>query len=191
MPPLLPNLPDGENYGVLAEFGSPRELMHACEKVRDAGFTRWDAHSPFPIHGLPGAMGLSPSKLPWLVLIMGLGGAIGAMTLQWWTSAVDYPLIISGKPYFSWQAFVPITFELGVLGGAVAAVFGMFAFNQLPTLYHPLFGSKRFERVTDDRFFISIEAWDPKFDIEKTREFLTGLGATGVDLIPNRQEAAS
>ncbi len=191
MPPLVPSLPEGENFGVLAEFESPRDLMQACEKVRDAGFTRWDAHSPFAIHGLPRAMGLRPSRLPWLVLVMGLGGAIGAMGLQWWTSAVSYPLVISGKPLFSWQAFVPITFELGVLGGAFGAVFGMFALNQLPTLFHPLFGSKRFERVTDDGFFISIEAWDPKFDVKSTREFLTGLGATHVELIPNHQEAAS
>jgi len=180
---LKHSLPEGKYYGMLAEFPAPRELVHACEHVRDAGYKRWDAHSPFPIHGMPRAMGLKSSFLPWIVLVFGLGGATSAMLLQWWTSSVSYPLVISGKPFFSWQAFVPITFELGVLGGAVAAVVGMLALNQLPMLFHPLFGSKRFEQVTDDGFFISIESWDPKFDLEATRDLLERLGATHVELI--------
>ena len=184
MPLLMPGLPDkGEHFGILAEFASPRDLYHACEKVREAGFTRWDAHSPFHVHGLPRAMGLKRSKLPFVALAFGLGGAAGAMLLQWWTSSVDYPLVISGKPYFSWQAYVPITFELGVLGAAFAAVLGMLAFNQLPTLFHPLFHSKRFQRVTDDGFFISIESWDPKFDPEKNSEFLKSIGSTHVEVV--------
>jgi hypothetical protein len=185
---LTYNLPDVEDYGLLAEFESPRELYRACQRVRDAGYTRWDAHSPFPVHGLPRAMGLKSSKLPWVVLVCGLGGAAGAMALQWWTSAVDYPLVISGKPYFSWQAFVPITFEIGVLGGAIAAVVGMLAFNRLPALFHPLFGSTRFERVTDDRFFIAIESWDPKYDAKETASFLERIGAAHVETIARHQE---
>ncbi len=183
MPLLIPELPTSETFGVLAEFATPRDLLHACGKVRDAGYTRWDSHSPFPVHGLERAMGLKRSKLPWIVLVMGLGGAAGGMALQWWTSTIAYPLVISGKPYFSWQAYVPITFELGVLGGAVAAVVGMLALNQLPMLFHPLFGSERFERVTDDRFFISIESWDPKFDFTATQKFLEGIGGTHVEVI--------
>ena len=183
MPLLMPELPKSAHFGVMAEFPSPRDLYHACEKVRDAGYTRWDAHSPFPVHGLERVMGLRRSKLPWIVLVCGLGAAAGGMLLQWWTSTVAYPLVISGKPFFSWQAYVPITFELGVLGGAVAAVVGMLTLNRLPMLFHPLFGSERFERVTDDRFFISIESWDTKFDLENTREFLTGIGATHVEVV--------
>ena len=151
---LKPNLPPGDRFGLVAEFASPAELYHACEKVRDAGYTRWDAHAPFPIHGIERAMGLKASKLPWIVLVLALGGAAAGMGLQGWVATIAYPLVISGKPFFSWPAFVPVTFELGVLGGAVGAVFGMFALNQLPTLYHPLFSSARFERASDDGFFI-------------------------------------
>jgi len=186
---LLTSLPEGsEHFGVLAEFSSPGELLHAAEQVRDAGYTRWDAHSPFPVHGTAPAMGLRASRLPWIVLGCGLAGSAGAMLLQWWTSTVNYPLVISGKPYFSWQAYVPITFELGVLGGALAAVVGMLALNRLPMLHHPLFGSERFERVTDDGFFISIESWDPKFDAKKTSDLLNRLGASHVELIPRKQQ---
>jgi len=178
---LKPNLPPGDSFGLVAEFRTPAELYHACEAVRDAGYTRWDAHAPFPVHGLERAMGLKPSKLPWIVLVMALGGAAAGMALQGWVATIAYPLVISGKPFFSWPAFVPVTFELGVLGGALGAVFGMFALNQLPTLYHPLFGSARFERASDDGFFISIESWDPQFDSAKTAELLRGLGATHVE----------
>lgn len=173
----------GPLYGVLAEFATAPAIYHACEKVRDAGFTRWDAHTPFPVHGLEKAMGLKPSILPWIVLVTGLSGAAGGMLLQWWTSAIDYPLVISGKPFFSWQAFVPVTFELGVLFGALGAVMGMFFLNRLPQYYHSLFRSRRFERVTDDRFFVSIEAADPKFDARKTAQFLQDIGATHVELV--------
>ncbi len=107
------------------------------------------------------------------------------MLLQWWISAVAYPLVISGKPFFSWPAFIPVTFEVGVLGGALGAVFGMLGLNQLPTLYHPLFNSKQFERFSDDGFFISIESWDPKFDARQTGEFLEQIGALEIELVDN------
>ena len=183
MPPLIPKFPPGKHYGLLAEFAGVKPLYRACERVRDEGFTRWDAHTPFPVHGLDGAMGLKPTKLPFVVLIMGLSGAAGGMLLQWWVSTQAYALVISGKPLFSWPAFVPVTFELGVLFGALGALFGMLAFNQLPTLWHPLFHSDRFAKVTDDGFFISIESWDPKFDADRTGEFLRKIGATHVELI--------
>ena len=180
---LMPQLPDGPHFGVLAEFPSPAALYHACERVRDAGYTRWDAHSPFPVHGLERAMGLRRSRLPWIILIAGLTGAVLGFGLQWWVHASAYPLVISGKPYFAWPAFIPITFELGVLFGALGAVVGMLAMNRLPMHYHPLFHSKVFERVTDDAFFISIESWDPKVDAAGTRSLLEGLGARSVELV--------
>jgi hypothetical protein len=180
---LRPSLPPGEVFGALAEFATPAELYHACEGVRDAGYTRWDAHAPFPVHGLERAMGLKASRLPWVVLVMALGGAAAGMGLQGWVSTMAYPLVISGKPFFSWPAFIPITFELSVLGGALGAVFGMFGMNQLPTLHHPLFASKRFERASDDGFFLSIESWDPKFDRDRTVDLLRRLGAQEVELV--------
>ena len=183
MPPLLPKLPSGPHYGLLAEFATPGDLFHACERVRDAGFTRWDAHSPFPVHGLERAMGLRRSPLPWVVLGMGLTGAALAVLLQWWVHASAYPLVISGKPFFAWPAMVPITFEVAVLFGALGAVFGMLGLNKLPMLHHPLFKSSAFERVTDDAFFISIESWDPRFDPSATRTLLESLGARSVELV--------
>jgi hypothetical protein len=182
-PPLMPQLPNGPYYGVLAEFATPSELYHACERVRDAGFTRWDAHTPFPVHGLDRAMGLRRSPLPWIVLAMGLLGAGLGFVLQWWVHASAYPLVISGKPFFAWPAFIPITFELGILFAALGAVFGMFGLNRLPMHHHPLFTSKAFERAADDAFFISIESWDPKFDSSGTGKLLESLGARRVELV--------
>jgi len=169
-------------FGVLAEFGSAQDLSRACESVRDAGFTRWDAHSPFPVHGLERAMGLRRSRVPVVVGVMALIGGAGAMLLQWWVSAVEYPLVIAGKPLFSWQAYIPITFEVAVLFGALGAVLGMLHFNRLPRWHHPLFRSPRFARATDDGFFLTIEAADPKFAAEKTPEWLRELGATHVEV---------
>lgn len=171
-------------YGVLAEFDTAKDILHAAEKVRDAGYVRWDVHTPFPVHGMDGAMGLRRSMLPWMVFVMGLAGAGGGLLLQWWTSAVDYPLVISGKPLFSWQAFVPIIFEMMVLFAALGCLFGMLHLNRLPTYYHSLFRSERFERATDDKFFVSIEAADPKFDARRTVQFLQNLdGAQHVELV--------
>jgi hypothetical protein len=168
-------------FGLLAEYDSAASLYAACEKVRDAGYAAWDAYSPFPVHGLERAMGLRPSLVPWIVCVMGFTGASLGFLLQWWTSAVDYPLIISAKPFNSYQAFVPVTFESGILIGAFGAVFGMFGLNRLPQLYHSLFNVKRFERVTDDKFFIAIETRDPRFDPEKTRALLESTGAVVVE----------
>ena len=181
---MTPSLPEGTPcFGVLAQFRDPQALTRACQAVRDAGFTKWDAHSPFPVHGLEGAMGLKRSILPLIIFVAAMLGAVGALALQGWTSAVDYPLVISGKPLFSLQAFVPIIFELAVLCGALAAVFGMLGLNQLPALYHPLFASRAFEKASDDGFFISIEAWDPKFDVDRNATFLRELGATHVEVV--------
>ena len=181
--PMVPRLPKGPYYGILAEFATPAELYHACERVRDAGFTRWDAHSPFPVHGLSRAMGLRRSTLPWIVLVMALTGAALGFVLQWWVHTSAYPLVISGKPFFTWPAFIPITFEVAVLFGALGAVFGMFGLNRLPMHHHPLFQSKVFERASDDAFFISIESWDPRFDPSATATLLKSLGARSVELL--------
>lgn len=180
---LVNRLPEGPSYGLLAEFATAADLYRACERVRDAGFTRWDAHTPFPVHGLSKAMGLRPSPLPWIVLVMGLAGAAAGFLLQWWVHVEAYPLVISGKPYNAWPAFIPITFEVAILFAALGAVFGMFALNRLPMHHHPLFKSKVFERVTDDAFFISIESWDPRFDPAATQALLESLGARGVELL--------
>jgi hypothetical protein len=170
-------------FGLLAEFATAADLVRACERVRDAGFARWDAHSPVPVHGLDRAMGLKRSWVPWAVLVGALAGAAGGMLLQWWTSVVDYPLITSGKPLFSYPAFVPITFELAVLGGVVGGLLAMFHANRLPRLHHPLFASARFERASDDRFFISIEASDPKFEATRTQALLESLDPVAVELV--------
>lgn len=174
---------DIELFGVLAEFDGPASIFHACEQVRDAGYQRWDSYTPFPVHNLERAMGLPPSKLPWLVFFMGMLGASSAMTLQWWVSAVDYPIVYAAKPFFSWQAFIPVSFELGVLFAALTCLFGMLHANRLPQYYHPLFNSERFERATDDKFFIAIEAADEKFHPQRTVALLERLGATHIEMV--------
>lgn len=184
MRPLLRWLkPLPECYGVLAEFSGPGPLLNACRTVRDAGYVRWDAHAPYQVHGLPRAMGLKHSTVPWFTLIAGLAAAGFAFALQAWTHSEGYALIISGKPLFVWPTYVPITFEVGVLGATAAAVLSMLGLSRLPMLHHPLFDSKRFEKAGDDRFFVSIESSDPEFDRLRTVELLFRLGAVHVELI--------
>ncbi len=170
-------------YGALAEFENPAQLYHACEKVRDEGFKSWDAHTPYPVHGLEKAMGLGRSWVPYLVFVAGITGALAGFGLQTWVATIAQPSVISAKPMLSWQAFVPVTFELGILFGSLGALVGMLALNKLPQLYHSLFHSERFERFSDDRFFISIEAKDPKFEADGTVAFLEGLGSSHVELV--------
>lgn len=179
----MPDSSDTTVYGVLAEFADPGELMHAAEKVRDAGFSQWDVHSPFPVHGMDKAMGLKPSGLGGIAFIVAVGGGLAALGFQCWVHMVDYPLSIAGKPLMSIPAFIPITFEVTILSAAFATVFGMFALNKLPRLHHPLFYSDRFAKATDDAFFISIEAKDDKFDPQKTVAFLKSIGGTNVELL--------
>jgi hypothetical protein len=170
-------------WGLLAEFDSAETLVHAAEGVRDAGYTKWDVHTPFPVHGLDDAMGVRTTILPWLVVLAGAGGAGGALLLQWWTNAFDYPLVISGKPFFSLPANIPVTFELTILCAAVMAFVGMLALNRLPELYHPVFTNRRFRRVTTDRFFIVIEAADPRFDEADAKGLLNSLGGSDIEEI--------
>jgi hypothetical protein len=168
-------------FGLLAEFETPHSLVDAAEKVRDHGFTKWDAHTPFPIHGMDGAMGIKGTKLPFLVLGGGLTGLTLATAMQWWTNGVDYPFIISGKPLFGLPAAFPVMFELTILLAAFATFFGMWGLNKLPRWHNPLFNNDRFRRATQDKFFIVIEAADPKFNPESTRELLESLGSTAVE----------
>ena len=174
---------NGELYGLLTEFESPSLLMEAVEKVRDEGFQKWDVHTPFPVHGMDDAMGIKGTQLPFIVLAGGLTGLGLATLMQWWMNAVDYPFIISGKPLFGLPANIPIMFELTVLLSAFATFFGMWGLNGMPRLYHPLFNNERFRRATQDRYFIVVEAQDPKFQVEKTREFLASLGGAVVEAV--------
>lgn len=167
----------------LAEFTTPGQAMRAAEKVRDAGYKRWDVHTPFPVHGMDRAMGMSDSKLGWIVLACGLTGCSAAFLLMWWTNGIDYPLVIGGKPGYSFPSMVPVMFELTILLSAFGAVFGMLGLNQLPRHHHPVFYSDRFDKATDDRFFISVEAADEKFDLEDTRALLESLAPSHLELI--------
>lgn len=171
------------HYGLLAEFGDPGQLLEAARAVRNKGYRRFDVHSPFPIHGMDDAMRLGYPLLPWLVFFGGLTGGLGGLALQCWVSAVDYPLVIDGKPFLSIPAFMPIVFELTVLLAALSAVFGMIFFNLLPMLYHPLFKVERFSHATQDAFFLSIQARDKRFDIEATRQLLQSLGGQNITLV--------
>ena len=182
-PPMEDN-----TYGIVAEFASPYELLEAVKAVRNAGFSKIDTHTPFPIHGMDKAMGLPNSKLPWLVLCGGLMGTASAILLQWWMNGYDYPFHIGGKPLVSYQSYVPIGFELTVLFSAFTAVFGMLAMNFLPQPYHPLFTHPRFGRFSDDGFFLSIEARDPSFSESKAREVLKTAGGTEITLIRDTSE---
>jgi hypothetical protein len=158
--------------GLLAQYDTPGAAMNAAERVRDAGYTNWDVHTPFPVHGMDGAMGLKPTPVGFISLAGGMTGGTLALLMQWWMNGYDYPLNIGGKPAFAIQTSIPVTFELTILLTAFFTLFGMLGLNRLPTLYHWVFNSRKFERVTDDRFFISIDAEDPKFNRERTRALL-------------------
>lgn len=179
-------------YGLIAEFESPGEVLKAAEEVRKAGYRWWDCCTPFPVHGLDGAMGIKPTILPIMVFFAGMTGTIAAFILQAFTNAsslsiwalvwvTGYPYLISGKPMISMPAFIPVMFEVTILFSALTTVFGMFTMNGLPRLHHPLFNSDRFRKVTDDRFFVVIEARDPKYFRSRTEAFLESLGATAVE----------
>lgn len=174
-------------YGYLVEFETPLAVMQAAEAVRDEGFTKWDTFTPYPVHGLDGAMGIQRTHLPWVVLCAGLTGTTVAFLMQYWMNAIDYPFVVSGKPFMSLPAFVPIMFEMTVLFAALSALGGMLAFNGLPRLSHPLFASERFARATDDRFFICIEADDPKVDGLDIQAFLAGLGGSAIETIDDEE----
>ena len=170
-------------WGLMAEFSTVDEIMQAAEAVRDAGYEKWDCHTPFPVHGLNGAMGLKETKLPLFVFGAGFTGALAGLAMQYWMNAVDYPIVISGKPLFPLPANIPVIFELTILFAALTAFGGMIALNRLPRHSNPLFTSERFRRVTDDRFFVVIEADDPKFDESAATRLLESLGGLGIERV--------
>jgi len=170
-------------HGIMAEYATPADLYHASEMVRDGGYSRWDAFTPFPIHGLDEAMGVGRTILPVMVAAGGFTGVGLGYLMQWWMSAVDYELVVQGKPPGAWQAFVPITFEMGILFAAFTTIIGMLALNGLPRWHHPLLKKDRFLSSSDDRFFICVEAQDPAFDPDRTRALLEGAGATSIELV--------
>ena len=162
-------------YGLMAEFDDPSAVVAAAERTYEAGYRRIDAFSPYPIEALSEAIGVHRTKMPLIVLIGGIIGFLGGYLLQYYVHVIDYPLNVGGKPLHSWPAFIPITFETTVLGAAIGAVFGMLALNGLPEPYHPVFNTPNFALATRDRFFLLIEATDPKFDREATAHFLRSL----------------
>ena len=170
-------------HGLLAEYATTEELLHAARRVKDAGYTRWDTFSPFPVHGIDPAMGIKRTVLPWIVLAAGLTGGSLALFFQWWTSSVDYRWIVSGKPFWSIPANIPITFEVTVLFASLACFASMMVLNKLPMPSHPLDRYKRFARVTDDRFFVLIQAADPKFDRRETGKLLEATSPSAVEAV--------
>ena len=169
--------------GLLAEYETVDEIFAVAKAVRNAGYLRWDVHSPFPVHGLDMVMGVRPTRLPWIVLMGGLFGCFGGLWLQWFCNAYDYPIFISGKPLWSLPANIPVIFECTVLCAAITAVVAMLGLNRLPMLYNPVFKSERFRRVTDDRFFVVIDASDREFDEVRTAELLKEWGAAAVERV--------
>ena len=172
---------DGELHGVLAEFDTPGELVEAARRVRDAGFTEFDCYSPFPVHGIDPAMGIKRTILPLVIFGGGFAGAIGGVLLQWYANAYAWEWNISGKPIWSIPANIPVAYECAILLSAITAFFGMWAFNKLPQVWHPMFRKDRFARVTDDGFFLGIEARDRRFDAEKTTQLLQDAGAIAIE----------
>ncbi len=177
--------PEAPVFAIAAEFDSARDLYHAAEKVRDAGYKRWDVYSPFPIHGMDHAMGMKRSYLAQIVFIGGLTGFLTAVSLEFIPSSFLYPLVVAGKPVnlMTVPAFFPIMFELTILCSAFTAVFGMLILNGLPRWNHPLFNWERFKKVTDDKFYVAIEARDPIFSDRETREFLESIGGKNLAIV--------
>jgi hypothetical protein len=172
-------------FGVIAQFDDPGSLIGAVRSVREAGYTRIDAYTPYPVHGLDDELGVRGTKLPMIVLIAGIVGAFTGFGMQYFAMAVHLPLNIGGKPLNSWPAFIPITFEVTILFAALAAVIGMLALNRLPQPYHPVFHAKNFERASEDQFFLCIESDDPRFDQIEARNLLASTGAVEVSDVPH------
>lgn len=170
-------------YGLMAEFDDPSALVAAAQQAHAEGYRRMDAYSPFPIEELHDALGMGMSTLPLIVLIGGVIGCLGGYALQYWVAAIAYPVNIGGRPLHSWPAFIPVTFECTILSAALFAVLGMLALNGLPMPYHPVFNVERFALASRNRFFLCIEATDVRFDLEKTRAFLEGLGPREVSTV--------
>ena len=162
-------------YALSAEFSGKEEIVAAARRAHTAGYRKVEAYSPFPIEEMPEALGRSRTAVPLITLFGGMIWGLGGYFMQWYAMAIDYPLNIGGRPYHSWPAYIPITFEMTILGAALSAVISMMALNKLPEPHHPVFNAPNFDRASQDRFFLFIEAADPKFDLTQTRAFLAGL----------------
>lgn len=171
------------SYGLLAEFDTPAETLHAAEKVRDAGFSRWDVFTPFPVHGMDEAMGMKNSKVGWFAFIGGVTGYATGMIMIWWMNAHDYPIIVGGKPMFSPFSAFPPSYELTILFGSFGAILGMLGLNKLPRLHHPLLKNRRFAGATHDKFYIVVETADPKYSESETRQLLAAAGSRHIEVV--------
>jgi Protein of unknown function (DUF3341) len=167
-------------YGVMAQFDSPSTLVAAAKETYAAGYRRINGYSPFPIEELSEAIGFTRTSLPLIVLLGGIIGGVGGFFMQYWMEVIDYPINVGGKPFNSWPAFIPITFECTVLVAAFAAVLGMLALNKLPQPYHPVFNAPNFALATRDSFFLVIESKDAKFDHDEVVKFLKSMEARDV-----------
>ncbi len=172
-------------YGLIAEFDTPTEIVVAARKAYAEGYRRMDAYSPFPVEGLSEAVGFPKDNVALVCLIGGILGLATAYVLQYWINAQSYPLNIGGRPFHSWPAFIVVTFEMTVLFGGLSAALGMLAMNGLPMPYHPVFNVPTFNFASRDKFFLCIEAADPRFDRQRTFEFLASLGARTITEVPH------
>jgi len=170
-------------YAVIAEFDTPGDTIRAAEKVRDAGFRRWDVHTPFAVHGMDAAMGLKNSKVGWFSFCGGAIGLATGMSMIWFMNGFDYQIVVGGKPLFSPLYAFPVSYELTILFASFATLFGMFGLNRLPRLYNPLLRNRRFTRVTHDKFFIVIETTDPKYSESETRKLLETSGSKHIEIV--------
>jgi hypothetical protein len=178
---IAPEIPveyeEPELFGLMAEFEEHDQLLAATRRAYAEGYRRMDAYSPFPVEGLAEALGHEHSAIPLFTLIGGMVGGLGGYFMEWYAMARLYPLNVGGRPHNSWPNFIPIVFELTVLIASVSAFLGVFILNKLPQPHHPVFNVPEFERASIDRFFLCIEADDPKFNVEQTRKFLGDLKA--------------
>ncbi len=174
---------NAKSYGIIAEYETAADVLHAAEKVRDAGFCKWDVFTPFPIHGMDKAMGLKNSKVGYFSFIGGVTGYTTGMVMIWWMNAVDYPILIGGKPMFSPHGAFPPSYELTILFGAFGAILGMMFLNRLPRLHHPLLKHKRFELASHDRYFVVIETNDAKYSETETRRLLESTGSRHIEMV--------
>ncbi|MFM8469284.1 MAG: DUF3341 domain-containing protein [Limisphaerales bacterium] len=171
-------------YGLLAVFDTPADAMHAAEKVRDAGYSKWDVHTPFPVHGMDAAMGLPNSKVGWFTFIGGATGYTSGMIMIWWMNAYDYKIVIGGKPMFSPFFSFPVSYELTILLASFGSLIGMFLLNRLPRLHHPLLKNRKFcSGASHDKFILVIETADPKFNADETRKLLASAGSKHIELV--------
>jgi hypothetical protein len=171
-------------YGVMAEFDNPTDLVHAAKSAFDAGYRKMDTYTPYPLEEAAEAIGAHHNRVPLITLIGAMLGMCGGYSLQYWVSAVNYPINSGGKPFHAWPAFIPVTFECAILGASLAAVFGMLALNGLPQPYHPVFNAPNFTRASRDHFFLCIESQDPRYRPDETRRFLEDFRPLAVSEVP-------